>query len=141
MSRRQPLEPPRFVDDALEQARDRRVIERPGVHGTHVPQHLSLARRLIDGLADLLLEPSDVERAGRPLVQELDQLLVNCVDPASQRLDVVHRSVSLQPSHKPLCPGRDISASLGDISDHLHERTPDDRGIGEAGDFVDVLGA
>src|SRR3954466_12838235 len=45
---RDPLEPPRFVDDPFEQPLDRTVVERPHVHALHVAEYFRLARRLIE---------------------------------------------------------------------------------------------
>src|SRR5262249_9498292 len=60
--RGQTFDSARLVDDALEEARDRVVVERPLVHGAYVRQHLGLATGLIHRLVKLLLQLADRER-------------------------------------------------------------------------------
>ena len=79
------LDPPRFVDDALEQRRNGVGSERPLRRNlANVRQHVVLAARLIDLDALLLLEPSDLAHAPRALVQQPDQHLVHAIDVAPQ---------------------------------------------------------
>src|SRR5437762_1426601 len=87
-----PLETPRFVDDPFEQARDRVRAERPFRRDTpHVFQHLLLPLGLIDLDAELLLDPADLARDARALVQQADQHLVHSVDVVAQIVESRHR--------------------------------------------------
>ena len=72
--RGEPFEPPRFVDDALEQSRDRAGVERAGVGRAHAGEHVRFARRLVDRQPGVLLQPADLQRARRALVQQRDEL-------------------------------------------------------------------
>src|SRR5215467_5583267 len=81
------LEPPRLVDDSLEQPRDRIGAERPfRGDASHVVEHLLLAIRLVDLDAHLLLEAADFTRAPGPLVQQTHEYFVHAVDVLSQIL-------------------------------------------------------
>ena len=55
-----------------------------------VREHLGFARGLINRLADVFFLMSDLQRAARPLVQQLHELLVDFVDTASELADPVH---------------------------------------------------
>ena len=85
-----PLEPPRLVDDAFEQPRQRvraeRALDRRAVL-TDVPQHLRLAIRLVDLEAEPLLDLANPQRARRALVEQLHQALVEIVDTLPQLVD------------------------------------------------------
>src|SRR5258708_1094442 len=72
-----------FVDDALEEAPDRRVGQRAGIIAFGVLQHFVLAVGLVQRDFRLLFELADFERALRALVQKLHELLVNFIDTAS----------------------------------------------------------
>src|SRR2546428_8667624 len=80
-----PLEAARFVDDALEQARDRVGPERPlACDAAHVFDDLLLALGLIDFDAERLLQPPDLARAARALVEQPDEDLVHAIDVVPQ---------------------------------------------------------
>src|SRR3954454_4215661 len=69
-----PLQPPRLVDDALEQPRDGVGPERPlGGDRAHVLEHLLLAIGLVDLRPGFLLQAPDLADAARPLVQQADE--------------------------------------------------------------------
>src|SRR6185369_4843731 len=80
-----PLEPPRLIDDPLEQPRDRVGPERSlGGDAAHVRDHFFLAIRLIDVDAALLLDAADLARDARALVQQAHQHLVDAIDVSTQ---------------------------------------------------------
>src|SRR5262249_14132098 len=65
------LEPPRLVDDSLEQPRDRIGAERPfRGDASHVVEHLLLAIRLVNLDAQFLLEAADFTPAPAPPVHQ-----------------------------------------------------------------------
>ena len=79
--------PPRLVDDSLEQPRDRIRAERPFCgDASHVVEHLLLAIRLVNLDAQFLLEAADFTRAPGPLVEQAHEYLVHAVDVLSQIL-------------------------------------------------------
>src|SRR5260370_2378742 len=73
----------RFVNDALEEAADRRVRQRARIIAFGILQHFVLAVRLIQRNFRRLLKLADFKRTLRALVQKLNELLVDFVDAAS----------------------------------------------------------
>src|SRR5260370_18334467 len=73
----------RFVNDALEEAADRRVRQRARIIAFGILQPLVLAVRLIQRNFRRLLELADFKRTLGALVQKLNELLVDFVDAAS----------------------------------------------------------
>src|SRR5216683_5191007 len=73
----------RFVNDALEEAADRRVRQRARIIAFGILKHLVLAVRLVQRNFRRLLEPADFKSTLRALVQKLNELLVDFVDAAS----------------------------------------------------------
>ena len=97
------LQPPRLVDDALEQTLHRRLPERPAVGCLHARQHRLLAVGLIDRQVGALLHLADLERPLRALVEQLDQHRVDLVDVLAQAL---HRALDRARVGRPLVGGR-----------------------------------
>src|SRR3954462_7361884 len=92
-----PFEMPRLIDDPLEQPLDRRHVERPVVPphcgrpvvpGLDVLEHFRFAFRLVNRHPHRALDAPDLERAGRPRVEQADQRLVQQIDPLSQVLEL-----------------------------------------------------
>src|SRR3954469_9491610 len=83
-----PFEMPRLIDDPLEQPLDGRHVERPVVPGLHVLEHFRFAFRLVNRPPHRALDAPDLERAGRPRVEQADQRLVQQIDPLSQVLEL-----------------------------------------------------
>ncbi len=84
------LEPTGLVDDALEQASQRVLAQRPlDGHAVlpNVAQYLRLAIRLINLEPERLLDLAYLQRARRALVEQLHQPLVELVDPLPQLVD------------------------------------------------------
>src|SRR6187200_181757 len=80
-----PLEPPRFVDDALEQPADCLRAKWPFVRDlAHVLEHFLLAVGLVDIDARRLLEPPDFTHTPCALVQQPHEDFVHPVDVASE---------------------------------------------------------
>src|SRR6185295_7076342 len=80
-----PLQPPRLVDDPLEQPRDRVGAERAfGRDAADVREHLLLALGLIDLDPELLLDPADLAGDARALVQQAHEHFVDAVDVVAQ---------------------------------------------------------
>jgi hypothetical protein len=82
---RDALDAPRFVNDALEEPSYAFIIERARVDAGDVIEHLFLARRRVNRLADLALDTANLNRARRSFVQQAHQLFVyaiNLVTPA-----------------------------------------------------------
>src|SRR5713226_7774466 len=77
-----------FVDDALEEAADRRVRQRPRIVVLRVGQYFALAVGLVQRNFGLLFELADFQSAPRALVQELDELLIDFVDAAAPVAEV-----------------------------------------------------
>src|SRR6185503_8548278 len=118
---RNSLEPPRFVDDAFEQAADRAVIERAAVDVLHVREHFGLAGGLVDVHARLFLDTADLERARGARAEQAHELLVERIDPAPQRLELAynllfsHRTYSEVRSHRsaaPACSATKLTSAL-----------------------------
>src|SRR3989442_4384927 len=82
-----PFDRARFVNDPLEQPPDCCVRERPSVRPLHAFEHVAFALRLIERLMFRLLDAPDFNGAPRPLVQELDELLVDLIDAAAPLLN------------------------------------------------------
>ena len=90
-----PFEPPRLVDDAFEQPRDGVGAQRPFRRDApHVREHLLLALGLIELDALFLLQPPDLARHARALVQQPDQHLVHPIDVVAQIVKRAHARLS-----------------------------------------------
>src|SRR5882672_1522062 len=107
------LETPRFVDDPFEQAGDRVRAERPFRRDApHMRQHLLLPLGLIHLDAELFLDPADLARDARALVQQPDKHLVHSIDVVAQIVESRHRYTCTRyarrgrPSGRPECSGR-----------------------------------
>ena len=81
----QSLEPAILVNHALEQSRDRGVIERPGVGRPHTRQNFHFPLGLIHGHPQFVLDAANLQREARPLVEQADDdctvtviILVEC---------------------------------------------------------------
>jgi hypothetical protein len=88
---RRALDPPRFVDDSLEHPREGVALERAArllAVRPHMPKHFGFPVRLIHLEAEPVLQPADLEGAVRPLVQQLDEALVELIDPPPQIVDI-----------------------------------------------------
>src|SRR5690349_1927695 len=86
------LEAPRFVDDPLEETRDRVGPERPfGRDTPHVRDHLLLALGLVHLDAEVFLEAPDLARHARALVEQPHQHFVHAVDVVAQIVHPAHR--------------------------------------------------
>src|SRR5207245_8068288 len=72
-----------LIDDALEEATDGRVVERPAVRFHHVAEDFRLALRRPGWQIQFLLDVADLDRASRALVEQLHELLVNLVNALS----------------------------------------------------------
>src|SRR5579862_7713974 len=92
-----PFEGAGFVNNAFKQAPDRGVTERPGIRLHNVVQNFRLALRLPRRDFQRLLDVSDFHRASRPLIQQLDQLLVNRVDALAPLGNIAHADYSSAP--------------------------------------------
>src|SRR5438105_10811984 len=72
-----------LVNDALEQAANRRVRQWPVIVVLRILQNFLFAIRLVQGQIRLLLQLSDFQCALGPFVQEVHQLAVDLIDAAS----------------------------------------------------------
>src|SRR2546427_8331451 len=82
-----PFDRARFVNDPLEQPPDCCLGARPAVRALHAFEHFAFALRLIERLMFRLLYVPDFDGAARPLVQQLDELLVDLIDAAAPLID------------------------------------------------------
>src|SRR5262252_977100 len=120
-----PLEAARFVDDALEQPRDRVGTERAfGCDAADVREHLLLAFGLIHLGADLLLEPADLTGHAGAFIQQADQHFIHPVDVVSQIVERRHDYTrperltgrSWPFNHRTYCSTRSIRSGLAPAS-------------------------
>src|SRR4029077_18132283 len=97
----QALERARLVHNSLEQPPDRRILQRAAVVPLRIRQNLLLALRLVNREVGGALQVADLDGAPRALIQQLDQLAVDFVNPAAP---VVYRPLSPRVA-KPLLAG------------------------------------
>src|SRR6476646_1398492 len=93
--RGQPLQAPRFVDDALEHPLHRHGIEGPGILAHDALQDPGLALRRRHGQPQPPLDAPDLDRAGGPAVEQAHQLAVDEVDAPPPLIDVVVLYIAL----------------------------------------------
>ena len=136
---RDPLQSPRFVDDALEQPLHRRIVERSRVDLLDVIEHLRLARRLIER-PSRRASSRDRSRSAHcgAFAQQPDELLVDRVDLAPQLVEPCSHC-ALQPSHVFACPIGDVRRRAM-FRNHVHERAADDRRVRRRARLRDVFG-
>ena len=144
---RDPLEPPRLVDDALEQPRDRVVVERAPVRRAWTcVEHLPLAVGLVDLQAERVLDLADLQRARRALVQQARRAARRarrCGSRSRRSSRAVRRSARVPFSHRtyPLDARRRDRRHRPRSRRPAHERAADDRRIGDPADVCGhVLG-
>src|SRR6266853_2557927 len=77
----------RFIQDALEQAPNRRIGKRPGIGAHRCVENVFLTVRLIQRLTRGMLDAPNFDHAVRALVQELHESPVNFIDFAAPVFD------------------------------------------------------
>ena len=135
-----PLEPPRFVDDAFEQPPDRAVVER--ARGCTLRRARALPPRASAGRcrspAVFFTRPTSSAQAARALSSR-----TSCSSSSSMRFRRDRRcglQAALQPAHV-LARARGARRRRPCSRDTFDERAADDGGVGRAAGFGDVLRA
>src|SRR5215831_6809416 len=120
------LRSPRFINDALEQAANRRIGQRAGIVAFGVGQNFVLALRLIQRNMGFLFQLADLEGALRAFVEKLDELFIDFVNAAAP-VGQVHGATSRRerPCRAACFKARTFSASAEAAASIALELAPD----------------